>query len=126
MSEDFDNLKKVIEAAKDISKINETIRSNYNLQTRANSVYNSVNYKIDYADFIRFRKKIQHMCGTRSFESLRIEEKKAVLEMIREAIKDYVLSVAKEELQKQYPYSEILTEICKILKCTIEELKEME
>lgn len=126
MSEDFDKLKKVIEAAKDISKINETIRSDYNLQTQANSVYKSVYYKTDYMGFIVAEKIKQHMCGTRSFESLRIEEKKAVLEMIREAIKDYVLSVAKEELQKQYPYSEILTEICKILKCTIEELKEME
>ena len=125
MSEDFEKLKKVIEAAKDISKINETIRSDYNLQTQANSVYKSVYYKTDYMGFIAAKKIKQHMCGTRSFESLRIEEKKAVLEMIKKAIKDYVLSIAKEELQKQNPYCEILSEVCKILKCTIEELKEM-
>ena len=48
MNEDFDKVKKVIEAANDVAKINEAIRSEYNLQQKANSVYRSVYYKKDY------------------------------------------------------------------------------
>ena len=65
------------------------------------------------------------MRGTLPFEKLRIEDKKAVLEMIRETITNCVLSIAKEVLQKTYPCSEILIEVCKLLQCTIDELKEM-
>ena len=93
MNEDFDKVKKVIEAANDVAKINEAIRSEYNLQQKANSVYRSVYYKNDYAKFIAVEKIRQNMCGTSPFEKLRIEDKKAVLEMIREAIKNYVLSI---------------------------------
>ena len=125
MNEDFNKVEKVIEAANDIAKINETIRSEYNLQKRANSVYKSVYYKNDYTEFIAIEKIKQNMCGTLPFEKLRIEDKKSVLEMIREAIKNYVFSIAKEELQKTYPCADILIEVCKILKCTIDELKEI-
>ena len=125
MNEDFDKVKKVIEAANDVAKINEAIRSEYNLQQKANSVYRSVYYKKDYIEFIAIEKIKQHMCGTLPFEKLRIEDKKAVLIMIRESIANYVLSIAKEELQKTYPCADILIEVCKLLRCTIDELKEI-
>ena len=125
MNEDFNKVEKVIEAANDVAKINEAIRSEYSLQKKANSVYKSVYYKDDYTKFIAIEKIKQHMCGTLPFEKLRIEDKKSVLEMMRGAIVNYVLSIAKEELQKTYPCSEILIEVCKLLQCTIDELKEM-
>ena len=68
MNEDFDKVKKVIEAANDVAKINETIRIEYNLQKKANSVYKSVYYKNDYAKFIAIEKIKQHMCGALPFD----------------------------------------------------------
>ena len=119
---DLEKLKKIIEAKKDIDKIDEVTRTTYNLQKYANSVYEKTYNKSDYAKFILNEKTKQGLDGNLSFYVLNIDVKKSVLKMVKLAIQKYLLSIANEELQKLKSNTDILEKICKILECNIEDL----
>ena len=95
--EGITNAKKLLDAQNDIKDINNTIRTNYSIQRRANNLYYSLASKSDYIFYIGIFKTKYHMRGDLPFELLSDEGKKKVLLMIGEAIEAYILDLKRKQ-----------------------------
>ncbi len=97
--EKYKEVKEIADAAKDIAKI-ETVLDSTQFNSKANSLYDELKNKIDYAPYIAVLKAGRGMCGNQSFGALSYIQKRKVLEMIKDAIEVYIRKTVEKQEKK--------------------------